>query len=53
MMDKQIIDYLDENPFETNENQFFMNRSYKCCITIKLIKAKELVLLKVVAVKNS
>ena len=32
-----MIDYLGENPFETDENFFLINRSYKCCITIELM----------------
>ena len=31
------MDYVDENPFETDEKQFFINRSYKSCITVELI----------------
>ena len=32
-----MIYYLDENPFETDEDWFLINRSYKCCITTELI----------------
>ena len=37
-----MINYLDENPFETDESYVLMSGSYKCCTTIELIKAKEL-----------
>ena len=42
IIDKRMINYLDENPFETDESYVLMSRSYKCCTTIELIKAKEL-----------
>ena len=34
---KRMIDYLGENPFETDENLFLIDSSYKCYITIELI----------------
>ena len=37
IINKKLIDYIDENPFETDENQSLINRSYKSCITIELI----------------
>ena len=42
---KQMIDYLDEN-------LFLKVRNYKCCITIDLIYLKELILLKVIKLRN-
>ena len=32
-----MIDYLGENPFETDKNLFLIDSSYKCYITIELI----------------
>ena len=43
-----MTDYLDNNLFETD-----YIRSYKHCITIELIKAMELVLLKVTTAKSA
>ena len=42
IVDKQMIDYLDDNLFETDEEWlfYFKNGSYKCCITIELIQSK-------------
>ena len=37
IIDKQMIDYRGENHFETDENYFLINRSYKCCFYIELI----------------
>ena len=48
-----MIDYLYENTFETDEKYFLMNRSYKSCITIEFIQAKELTLLKAIEAKNA
>ena len=53
IVEKQIIDYLEGNPFETDENYFLINKSCIYSITIELIQAKELMLLKVIAVKNA
>ena len=39
ILDKQIIDYLDQNVFETQKTSFFIlisGGSYKCYITIEL-----------------
>ena len=38
IIDKRImIDCFGENPFETEENKFLINRSYKSCIMLELI----------------
>ena len=37
IVEKQMIDYLGQNPFETDENYILINGSHKCCITIELI----------------
>ena len=37
IIDKSMIHYFDENPFETGNDKFLINRSYKCCTTIELI----------------
>ena len=41
IVDKQMIDYLDDNIFETDEDYFLffilINGCYKCCITIVLV----------------
>ena len=34
---KQMLDYRHKSPFENDEDQFFINRSQKCCITMELI----------------
>ena len=52
IIDKRMIDYLGDNPFETDEDYFLIRRSYKYCLTIELIYAKELMLLKVITLKN-
>ena len=30
ILNTQMPDYLDDNIFETDENQFLINRTYKC-----------------------
>ena len=37
IVDKQMIDFLGENPFETDKNKFLINKSNKCCATRELI----------------
>ena len=44
--------YLCENPFETDEVQFLINKSFENCNTTELIYAKKMMLLKVTAAKN-
>ena len=48
-----MIDYFDDNHFECDENSVLVliNRSYKY-ISIELIYINELMLLKVITVKN-
>ena len=52
VVERQIIDYLSEFSFETDEESFLLNRPCKCFITIELIYGKKLMLLKVITVKN-
>ena len=42
-----MIDYLDDNIFESDKNQF-----HKFCITLELTKVKKMIILKVKTVKN-
>ena len=37
LVNTQKVDYLDGNLFETDKDQFSINKSYKCYITIELI----------------
>ena len=37
IVDNQMTDYLDDNLFKPNKDQFLTNGSYKCCILIKSI----------------
>ena len=48
-----MIDCLVDNLSESDLNWFLINGFYKCCITIELIYAKELMLLKVITVTNA
>ena len=47
-----MIDYPADSPFEIDEDYFLINRSYNYCIMIKLIYTNELMLRKVITVKN-
>ena len=42
IIDRRIIDYLGENLFASDKNQFLINRFNKSCVTTELIYAEEL-----------
>ena len=41
IVNSQMLDYLDDNLFETDEDLFLINSSYKCCITYDRIDLSE------------